>query len=280
MKTTYIETAVKSTAEQQDILIALLSEVGYEAFEDKEGILKAYIQKDLFDQDQIEAFISPLGLNKEDIQHTDLPATNWNAVWEAEYQSVEVGMFCQIVPSHREPKPDFAHTIRLDPKMAFGTGHHQTTRLMIRNMAELNFEGKRVLDMGCGTGVLGILAKMMGSEHVIAIDIDKWSEENTLENARLNGVSGMEIVHGDVTAIPNEHYDIILANINRNVLLADIPAYTKHLIPNGTLLLSGIYQQDVEMIVEKAEEAHLSMEGMIEEDDWVSLKLVNEADRL
>ncbi|MEZ4686228.1 MAG: 50S ribosomal protein L11 methyltransferase [Bacteroidia bacterium] len=194
--------------------------------------------------------------------------------WEAAYESVKIDDFCQIVPSFHQPESGFTHTIHLDPKMSFGTGHHETTRIMVRQMKHIDFTGKRVLDMGCGTGVLGILALKLGAATVLGIDIDAWSAENGLENARRNMVE-MPIMLGDARAIPPEPFDIILANINRNVLLQDVGQYKKALKPEGTLLISGFLSRDLDLIKDTFKEYSLQPGMLIQEGDWLSLEFQN-----
>ncbi|MCI4671178.1 MAG: 50S ribosomal protein L11 methyltransferase [Bacteroidia bacterium] len=277
MKTSYYETVIEAPSELHEILIALMADEGYEAFEEENHRLTAYVQASLLQKEQVRAILEPFSERITSIQHRLLPLKNWNEVWESNYQSVEIGNFCQVVPTHRQVKDNFTHTIHLDPKMAFGTGHHHTTRLMVLQMEHLSIDGKSVLDMGCGTGILAILAKKMGASDVSAIDIDPWSEENCRENSKINGVSGMEIVLGDVTSIPNRHYEVILANINRNVLLKDIPAYANHLSSGGMLIISGFYTQDLNEILAVSEKSCLRREKLLEENNWLSLKLVKQA---
>lgn len=278
MKNDYIETLIKAPSELHDILVALLAEVGYEAFEEEAHQLKAFIQESIFNEDEVGESLLAVRDQIEEISHSKFQQKNWNEVWESNYESVEIGTFLQAVPTHRKPKKGFVHTLHMDPKMAFGTGHHHTTRLMVMQMEDMVFDQKSVLDMGCGTGILAILAKRMGANPVWAIDIDPWSEENCRENAKLNQVSGIEIALGDVTAIPQMHYDVILANINRNVLLADIPAYSRHLNRGSLLVMSGFYNKDLQAILEVAESVGLKQLRVLEENDWLSLKLVKERD--
>lgn len=276
MKSDYIETLIKAPEELHEILVALLAEEGYEAFEEGEGELKAFVLESHFDRDRVAESLGVIQGQIGEISHRAFPQKNWNEVWESNYESVEIGNFLQAVPTHRQPKEGFTHTLHIDPKMAFGTGHHHTTRLMVMQMEDMDWQGKAVLDMGCGTGILAILAKKMGADPVWAIDIDPWSEENSRENARMNQVPGIKVGLGDVTAIPNVHYDIILANINRNVLLNDIPHYARHLNPQGQLVLSGFYKQDLRAILDVVAPLGLREGRVMEENDWVSLMLVKE----
>lgn len=272
-KTAYIVTHISCAPDLQEMLAAWLETLGYESFEEKESELAAYIPAANWSETALKQVLMPFQDRIGNISHEELPPENWNAIWEANYEAVEVGMFCQIVPSFRQPKPGFAHTLRIDPKMSFGTGHHETTQLMIRQMALLSFADQQVLDIGCGTGVLGILAMKMGTSSVVAIDIDPWSEENTRENARLNEVS-LAIRLGGAEAIPSQVFDIVLANINRNVLMTDMTVYAQHIAPGGHLIISGFYHKEVPMLLATAESLGLSAKDQAEQADWAALTLV------
>jgi ribosomal protein L11 methyltransferase len=271
-KTNYICVHIRTAEALHDGLMAWLSDAGYEAFEQEGELLKAFIPEQNYQKAAIASILSNMHIDEHAVQKERIEARNWNADWEATYASVEIDDFCQIVPSFHQPKTGFTHTIYLDPKMSFGTGHHQTTRLMIRQMKEVDFNHKRVLDMGCGTAVLGILASKMGAASVLGIDIDPWSAENGLENAARNQVV-MPIVLGDATAIPGEPFDIILANINRGVLLQDAGAYKQALKKGGTLLISGFLTSDLERIRDSFKEYHFEPGTLIQEKDWLSLEL-------
>jgi ribosomal protein L11 methyltransferase len=274
-KAQHIEAALELPAEWRELLIARLGELGYEAFEEREEGLGAWIEAGAFDEAALRQALEGLpeggqGVSYSLIRHE---ARNWNAEWEAQYPPIELGGFCQVVPSFREGKPGFRHTLVIDPKMSFGTGHHETTRLMMQQMAQLDLAGKAVLDMGCGTGILGILAARMGAAQVWGIDIDAWSYENAGENLRLNGVENMTLIQGGAAAIPAQVFDVVLANINRNVLLADIPAYSRHLPEGGILLLSGFYIADEAALLASCAAEGLGLAQRMEEEQWSSLCL-------
>lgn len=274
MKTEYLQVHIDVPTSLVDATVAFLAHVGYDAFEETEAGLHAYIERQAFEVATLEATLQVLGLSA--YRTRPLPVKNWNEAWEANYPSVFIDQFCQVIPTFRAPEPGFAHTLRIDPKMSFGTGNHETTRSMIRLMRGLAFEGQSVLDMGCGTGILGILAEQLGATRVLGIDIDGWSIENARENVLINHCSRMKIAQGDVNAIPAETYGCILANINRNVLRADLPSYARHLRPAGSLLLSGFYVQDEAAMVSLAQAQGLSLRQREEEQQWVALRFDND----
>ncbi|MEL6676513.1 MAG: 50S ribosomal protein L11 methyltransferase [Bacteroidota bacterium] len=274
MKEEYVEVALKTQETWLEPVVALLAEIGYTGFEERDSGLLAYVPATDFQPELLHTQLASFMAQGLQFTHKALAPQNWNALWESQYDSVEVDHFCQLVPSFHQPKPGFAYTIRLDPKMSFGTGHHETTRLMIRQMQFMDFQQKNVLDMGTGTGVLAILAYQQGAAHVQAIDIDPWSVENARENFLLNGISRASVDLGDSSLIGPGPFDMVLANINRNVLLQDIPRYVEKLIPGGSLLLSGILLEDRALIEEKASTVGLHLEKAIEEGNWASLHLI------
>lgn len=255
-----------------EILMAELIEIGFDSFtEENEGIL-AYIQKDIFSEEQLEK----VGiLHREDIQisftYQEMPNINWNEEWEKNFSPINVEDKVLIRAEFHDPDPTM-HEIVIQPKMSFGTGHHPTTHLMIQQMLEMDFEGKKVLDMGCGTSVLAIFAKQKGAAEVTAIDIDEWSVENSIENAQRNGVE-LKISKGTAENLGNEMFDIILANINRNILISDIPAYVSVLNNGGKLLLSGLCFFDVNDILEVCTSQGLILENKQQREEWISLLL-------
>lgn len=259
--------------ELQEPLMAILAGIGYYAFEEQPAGLDAYIEAGKFDEGELRKtldFHFPhfyFELEKEEI-----PPQDWNAEWEKNWEPVYVHATFQIIPPFQEAKPDFRYTIRINPRMAFGTGHHATTRLMLMMMEPLSLKGKAVLDMGCGTGVLGIAARLMGANEITAIDIDPWSVENTRENAALNEINDLNIVSGNASNIPpGACYDIILANINRNVLLEDSSVYLNRMAPDGILVLSGFRTEDAPLIVGRYEQLGLQPLARQDLDEWVTI---------
>ncbi len=263
--------------EQTEILIARLANLGFESFEETETHLLAYFPGDSFDSaclNEIEYCQQMLAQDKLKIE--PVPDQNWNAVWESNYPSVVVAGRCYIRAPFHEEKKEMEYSILIKPKMAFGTAHHETTAQIIELMLNEDFQGKEVLDMGCGTGVLAILASMKGATHVDAIDNDPWSFNNTTENIGLNPVQHITPILGDASLLtkPN-HYDIILANINRNILLRDMSAYVKALKQGGKILFSGFYKADLSGIKKHAEALGLTYQKHISKNNWVAAMFVN-----
>ncbi|AYN68834.1 50S ribosomal protein L11 methyltransferase [Euzebyella marina] len=257
-----------------DILIAELGEAGFESFVENETGVLAYIQKEEFEEaimDSIEILKNAdfdISFEKKEIEQE-----NWNATWEKNFTPIQVAEQCMVrAPFHE--KPDVPFDIIIEPKMSFGTGHHETTHMMLQFILDHNFEGKTVLDMGSGTGVLAILAAMKGARSVDAIDIDNWCYHNALENVERNGVDQVQVFEGDVSLLGSKKYDVILANINRNILLADIPTYASNLMANGTLFVSGFYEDDIFAISEKCTSCGLKFEKNLSRNNWVAVKYV------
>ncbi len=261
-----------------DIIVALLSNHPFESFEDIDDGVAAYIPADLYLDSMCETLSDLPEEANIKMEVKTMPRENWNAVWENAFDPVIIDKLCCIyAPFHNTPdKNAFQYTMCIMPRMAFGTGHHATTRQMIAAMnAAIDFEGKDVLDMGCGTGVLGLFARMKGAKHVHAIDVDEWAVENTIENFNTNDQQPPEYTAcGDRNSTPEKaNYGIILANINRNVLLEDIPTYAQHLKPGGDLLLSGFYPEDIAHLEPVWSSVKLLKVQQWEYNNWVVLHL-------
>ncbi|WP_431122798.1 50S ribosomal protein L11 methyltransferase [Flagellimonas flava] len=257
-----------------EILIAELGEVGFESFVEEEGLLLAYILKNDWRESILDAICT---LTNDAVNVTwkskEIAQQNWNAEWERNFHPINVGDQCMVrAPFH--PSENVEFDIVIEPKMSFGTGHHETTHMMLQHILENPFEGMSVLDMGCGTGVLAILAKMKGASQVDAIDIDEWCFLNSKENVERNNCE-IEVYQGDSSILPGKKYDIILANINRNILLSDIPIYSECLNPEGELYLSGFYIEDLDVISSKCGSYGLEFVKNLEKNNWVSAKYVN-----
>ena len=254
-----------------EILIAELGYAGFESFVETEDGVTAYIQKEGW-YDTILENIQILKSDEFKISYTfeDIEQVNWNAEWEKNFNPIIVDNQCSVrAPFHEKPNTKF--DIVIEPKMSFGTGHHETTHMMIQHILKNDMDGKSVLDMGCGTGVLAILAAMKGANPVDAIDIDNWCYINSLENVERNGALDITVLEGDASLLENKTYDVIIANINRNILLKDMKTYKKCLNQGGHLFLSGFYDNDIPLITEEANSLNLSLKYQIERNNWVSL---------
>ncbi len=253
-----------------DLLSALLGEIGFESFDTDKLGLNAYIPEDLFEEKKVKEVISEFPLEikiKYEIEKID--RQNWNEKWEKHFfEPIIVANKCVVHSSFHTNIPNCNIKIVIDPKMSFGTGHHETTQLMMETILEIEMKDKIILDMGCGTSVLAILASKLGAKTIDAIDIDDWCVDNSKENLKLNNIHNIDVFQGTSDLLNNKNYDIIFANINRNILLNDIPQYSKHLSSNGLLLLSGFYTQDINTISEKAIEHNLHFVSKKELNNW------------
>ncbi len=259
-----------------DVLSALLADCGFEAFETTDSGLKGYVQRPLWNQSSVEEMIAqfPMPVNIK-YQLSEADYANWNQDWEEEgFEPIVIGrQIC--VHDTRHPAPVVAeHDILINPRMAFGSGTHPTTQMMMHALLQEELTGKSVMDAGCGTGVLGILAMQCGAKDVVAYDIDEWSTKNATENFSHNGFDNERILLGDARTIEDERgIDLVMANINRNILLADLPTWRRTLREGGELLLSGFYEADVPLIVEAAAKLGLKKKGEMENGDWRLIRL-------
>ena len=261
-----------------DVLAAELGEIGFESFTQDEQGLQGYISDQLYDEAVLKETLAAFPLEETTIHYvcTPVESKDWNEEWEKNYfKPIRIGNDCLIRASFHEPEPGYTYTIIIDPKMAFGTGNHETTYLMISWMLEEQLAGKRLLDMGCGTAVLAILARMKGAEKVVAIDIDEWAYTNALENIRLNHTAEIEVALGGAERIAAfAPFEVIFANINRNILLQDMHHYAEALQPAGQLFMSGFYLEDLPVIAEECQRNGLRVEGYKERHNWVAVKVV------
>ncbi|MBU2920004.1 50S ribosomal protein L11 methyltransferase [Winogradskyella psychrotolerans] len=258
-----------------EILIAELGYAGFESFVESEDGVTAYIQKEEWSETILDD-VYVLKSDEFEISYTseEIEQTNWNEEWEKNFNPIIVDDVCSVrAPFH--DKPNTKYDLIIEPKMSFGTGHHETTHMMIQHILKNDFKNKTVLDMGCGTGVLAILAEKVGATKLDAIDIDNWCYLNSLENVNRNNCKHISVYEGDVALLEGKQYDSIIANINRNILLADIASYAKCLNPNGTLFLSGFYQEDIPIIEAECNKQMLKLEETIQKGQWVSLKFIN-----
>lgn len=256
------------------VLSATIAEIGFESFVEDELGTTAYIQSELFDVEKLDAALANLPIEAE-ILYTfkTIEEQNWNEEWEKNYfQPLIIDDKCIIQSTFHNVPATYDYNIYIDPKMAFGTGHHQTTELMIREIIKEDMEGKSLLDMGTGTAILAILASMRGANPVTAIDIDHWAYDNAIENLKLNNVDNVTVKIGGAELLGSETYDIILANINRNILLNDIHSYAAVLNDGGTLYMSGFYEVDIPAIKEECSKNELTFNHNTEKDNWVAVK--------
>ena len=256
-----------------EMLIAQLGYVGFESFVEQDHGVTAYIQKQEWNSKILDD-VFLLHSNEFNItfEYNEIAQTNWNEEWEKNFNPIQVDDLVSIrAPFHTNPSLQF--DIVIEPKMSFGTGHHETTHMMVQHLLALDLDTKKVLDMGCGTGILAIFAEMKGAKPIDAIDIDRWCYENSLENIQRNNCNHITVYEGDASLL-KEKYDVIIANINRNILLSDMKTYTDCLNENGVLLLSGFYKEDIVIIEDEVTKHGLTFEKMIQRNNWVALKYV------
>ncbi len=254
--------------EDPEIILAELVDMPFDSFVESDEAIRAFVPGDLTSNEGLHKKVEEV-LNRE-VTRIEHPDKNWNEVWEEAFDPINVGDDLRVRAPFHSPDPT-KEEIVISPKMSFGTGHHETTYLMLETMKEMNWSDKEVLDMGSGTGVLGIYAAKKGAKTVVCIDIDDWAVPNTLENASLNGVEDIQVLQGDRNAIPDLVFDCVLANINRNVLIEDMGQYADHLKPKGQLLMSGVLIEDENVIDEKAISLNLSGLGRRTRGNWISL---------
>lgn len=277
MKYTEVNLTIAPLDPCRDLLVDALGNEGpYDSFVEIPDGLKAYVPSTQFDKEWLQQQVDNLqDLASIHYSHQEMPDKNWNEEWEKQHKPVLVvadnGKQVWVRAPFHDHRADVDYEIEIEPKMSFGTAHHPTTYMMLSYVAELDVQGKRVLDMGCGTAVLGILAKMRGASYVEGVDIDEWAFNNAQENASSNGVE-ITLKLGDATTL-HGHFDIIIANINRNILLADMERYAAVLNAGGTLLLSGFYEADEAALVAKANTLGLSLHSKKTRDGWSALEL-------
>lgn len=268
----HIAITMTCTDDMKDILVAVLSEKGFEGFEEQPGnILVAYIPEEEFNKEETDELTAGFGTS---YTQERIEQTNWNAVWESNFQPVLMDRFCGIRASFHPPfVPQPQHEILITPKMSFGTGHHATTYSVIKLMEGIDFVGKNVFDFGTGTGILAILAHKMGAGKIDAIDIDTWSVENTRENIVTNNAS-VNVWQADSLKDIRDSYNVVLANINRNILLAFMEDMRRILVRDGILILSGILKEDETAILAAAGKNGFELESQLEKDNWLAMKLL------
>lgn len=257
-----------------DLLPAYLGEIGYESFIESENGMTAFVQSQVFDKDSLDSTLASFEFCK-DITYTEnfVKGKNWNEEWEKNFfQPIIIGDDCVIHSSFHKNIPNAKYDILIDPKMSFGTGHHETTSLMIGEILKSDLSGKSLLDMGCGTAVLAILAAKRGASPIVAIDIDEWAFENAKENISLNNEPQIDVKLGGAEQLGSQKFDVILANINRNILLQDMQKYSSCLEKGGLLFMSGFYAKDMSIIEEEAKKHGLQFISHSEKNRWVAVK--------
>lgn len=261
---------------QQDLLIDRLGDTGFDTFEQTEEGFKAYIPEPNFNPIDLETVLLNLDSDFQvSYKLSSIAPQNWNTLWESNFQPIFIKDQVYVRATFHDVRPDYPIEILIDPKMAFGTGHHQTTSLMMEYILEEGLEGKSILDIGCGTGILGILASKLLAKNIVSIDNDSICVESSKENKQLNNISNMEVLEGSVSAIPNQHFDVILANINRNILLEHLYYYSQAMVPGGNLFLSGFYQgEDLDLLEKEASKYGFEFLGYKTRDNWVAAKFI------
>jgi ribosomal protein L11 methyltransferase len=260
-----------------DLLAALLADVGFESFVPDENGLTAYVREPDFNREAINLIVADFPMHVSMTVHDNfIEGRDWNAEWEKNYfQPIVVGNKCAIYSSFHTDVPDAQYRIVIDPKMAFGTGHHATTSQVIQALLNLNLAGKTVIDMGTGTGILAILSAMLGAHDVTGIEIDEFAYTNAIENVRLNHHAEIKLINGDASALADlDPADVFVANINRNIITGDIDRYAKALKPGGVMLLSGFYVEDIPVVMAAATPLGLVQDSFTEEKNWTCLKLI------
>ena len=261
----------------KDIFVAYLAELEYESFVEENACLKAYIQEENFDPKATHDLIFELASKGATLvgYHVQvIVQQNWNKDWETQFEPVLISDQLRIKAPFHQLAPFNGLEVQILPKMSFGTGHHQTTHLVCQQMLSLDFNGKRVLDMGAGTGVLSILAEFLGANQIVAIEIEEWSAENIAENIVLNNCKRINAIHGGLESIPELIFDIVLANINKNILLEHLKTYASIITRGGILLLSGFFVSDAPQLVSAAEKIGFKFHGLYERENWAALHLI------
>lgn len=275
---TFITTPCTETV--NDVLSAVLGEIGFESFVEHENGIKGYAQQNLFDENTLKDILRDFPLPDANIQYEVqlMEDKNWNEEWEKNFfQPIVIGNRCVIHSTFHKDIPQAEYDIVINPQMAFGTGHHQTTSLILSELLDADLKGKSLLDMGCGTSILAILAAMRGAAPITAIDIDDWCVENSKDNIKLNEVDNITVELGNADLLKGRKpFDIIIANINRNILLADMKAYAEVMHPGSEIYMSGFYVQDIPYLQEEAVKHQLKFQYHKEKDNWAAVKFVME----
>ncbi|MEM8566696.1 MAG: 50S ribosomal protein L11 methyltransferase [Bacteroidota bacterium] len=273
----YLAIHINCQEELRDILIAELSAMEYDSMMETDDGLEAYVDKALFKEIELLQLIEKYNRYTLTYKVQEVVSRNWNEEWEKNYDPISVDDKIYVRATFHDPKPQFPLEIVINPRMSFGTGHHSTTYLMLKNQLDIVHQDKRVLDAGTGTGILAIMAEKLGASEVIAYDNNSWSIENAPENLNLNNTSVVTIQEGTIDSIQLEgKFDIILANINKNVLLEEMSDYIHFLSADGVLVLSGFYESDASDILSRAHELHMRLESRLVKNEWCSIMFTKE----
>jgi ribosomal protein L11 methyltransferase len=269
----FLKITIPCNPKIHEILIAELSQMSYDSFQEMDEELEAFVTEELYDEKNLFSVLLKYGISHE-IKVEKLKDINWNEKWEKNFDPVFVADKVQIRATFHEPQPNYDYDVIINPKMSFGTGHHETTQLIVAEQLNINHENKCILDVGTGTGVLAIMGYKLGARSITVTDIDDWCIENSMENFKLNQVEDFEILQGTIEklTLPGS-YDIIYANINKNVLLNELPVYSKILNKTGNLLLSGFYFDDIDDLKEKAAQSHLIYVHTKILNNWAMIRL-------
>ena len=274
MEYTEVDIKLKPVVPFADILVAMLNEIEFESYSEDDNGVKAYVQTHLLNETVVKEIIAQVAeLCELTFTITKVKQENWNIKWENNFEPVRINDKCVIRAHFHADFPDVEHEIIITPKMSFGTGHHETTSLVMNEMFGIDFIDKSVLDMGSGTGVLAILAAKLGASSLIGIDFDEWAYENAIENAKNNGISDISFIHGDANMIGDVTFDIILANINRNIILQDIVTYVNAMNTKSEILFSGFLKEDIPLILKKSEQLGLELVVSKHKNKWQMLHL-------
>lgn len=258
------------TETNREILISALDELGFDSWWEEADIFRAYISHDSYKEESLQNLKAQLAPEIEFSFKADtLPDKNWNEVWESNFEPVIINEYCAVRAPFHPPMPDYKYELIIEPQMSFGTAHHETTAMILNMMTDMDMQDSQVLDMGSGTGVLAVMARLKGASKIDAVDNDEWAFNNTKENIARNN-QDVEVLLGDVDIVQDRKYDIILANINRNILLRHIPFYAKMLNNGGRIIFSGFYTEDLESIKEKAEAYKLHLINYDSRRNWVA----------
>lgn len=269
---TYIELSLQIDPDFAEIMMAELAELGFESFVETDEGLEAYIQEAIFDdlttKNMLEGYAERTAIS---YSFRQIAKQNWNEEWEKNFQPISIGNDIYVRADFHEVQPSYLYEIIITPKMSFGTGHHETTSMVMEHQLTIPHQDKKVLDVGTGTGILAVLASKLGASHISAFDIDEWSVENTIENVALNNAPNISVRLGTIEDEPQEKYEIVLANINRNILLQQIPAYATFMTEGASLVISGFYEADIADIQAVAESVGLKKVAQLSKNQWASV---------